>query len=75
MVGSGAFSLDQAYRAIDFDTLALLLDDVVVASAPLSSFCRLVNSGGDWRPPSAALLTAIGFADSLKLAQLRNPHQ
>jgi Na+/H+ antiporter NhaD/arsenite permease-like protein len=45
MVGSGVISLDQAYRAIDFDTIALLLGMmIVVANLRLSGFFRLVNS-------------------------------
>lgn len=45
MVGLGAVSLDQAYRAIDFDTIALLLGMmIVVANLRLSGFFRLVNN-------------------------------
>ncbi|WP_425364339.1 anion transporter [Bradyrhizobium barranii] len=45
MVGSGVMSLDQAYRAIDFDTIALLLGMmIVVANLRLSGFFRLVNN-------------------------------
>jgi Na+/H+ antiporter NhaD/arsenite permease-like protein len=45
MVGSGVMSLDQAYRAIDFDTIALLLGMmIVVANLQLSGFFRLVNN-------------------------------
>src|SRR5262249_41962574 len=45
MVGSGVISLDQAYRAIDFDTIALLLGMmIVVANLRLSGFFRLVNN-------------------------------
>jgi Na+/H+ antiporter NhaD/arsenite permease-like protein len=45
MVGTGVLSLDQAYRAIDFDTVALLLGMmIVVANLRLSGFFRLVTS-------------------------------
>ena len=45
MVGLGVVSLDQAYRAIDFDTIALLLGMmIVVANLRLSGFFRLVNN-------------------------------
>jgi Na+/H+ antiporter NhaD/arsenite permease-like protein len=45
MVGSGVLSLDQAYRAVDFDTITLLLGMmIVVANLRLSGFFRLVNT-------------------------------
>jgi di/tricarboxylate transporter len=45
MVGAGVLSLDQAYRAIDFDTIALLLGMmIVVANLRLSRFFWLVNN-------------------------------
>ncbi len=45
MVGSGVLSLDQAYRATDFDTIALLLGMMIVAAnLRLSGFFRLVNN-------------------------------
>src|SRR6266404_5220033 len=45
MVGLGVVSLDEAYRAIDFDTIALLLGMmIVVANLRLSGFFRLVNN-------------------------------
>jgi Na+/H+ antiporter NhaD/arsenite permease-like protein len=45
MVGLGVISLDQAYRAIDWDTIALLLGMmIVVANLRLSGFFRLVNN-------------------------------
>lgn len=61
MVGLGAVSLDQAYRAIDFDNIALLLGMmIVVANLRLSGFFRLVNN---WVVTRAhhpvVLLTAI----------------
>ena len=45
MVGLGAVPLDEAYRAIDFNTIALLLGMmIVVANLRLSGFFRLVNN-------------------------------
>ena len=45
MAAVGVVSLDQAYRAIDFDTITLLLGMmIVVANLRLSGFFRLVNN-------------------------------
>jgi Na+/H+ antiporter NhaD/arsenite permease-like protein len=45
MVGLGVLSLDQAYRAIDYDTIVLLFGMmIVVANLRLSGFFRLVNN-------------------------------
>jgi Na+/H+ antiporter NhaD/arsenite permease-like protein len=45
MVGLGVMSLDQAYRAIDYDTIVLLFGMmIVVANLRLSGFFRLVNN-------------------------------
>jgi Na+/H+ antiporter NhaD/arsenite permease-like protein len=45
MVGLGVLSLDQALRAIDFDTIALLLGMmIVVGNLRLSGFFRLVTN-------------------------------
>jgi Na+/H+ antiporter NhaD/arsenite permease-like protein len=45
MVATGLLSLDDAYRAIDIDTIALLLGMmIVVANLRLSGFFRLVNN-------------------------------
>jgi Na+/H+ antiporter NhaD/arsenite permease-like protein len=45
MVGLGVLSLDQAYRAIDFDTIALLLGMmIVVANLRLAGFFRLATN-------------------------------
>jgi di/tricarboxylate transporter len=45
MVGLGAVSLDQAYRAIDFDTITLLLGMMIlVANLRLSGFFRLASN-------------------------------
>ena len=44
MVGLGVLPLDEAYRAVDFDTIILLLGMmIVVANLRLSGFFRLVN--------------------------------
>src|SRR6202521_5751128 len=44
MVGCGVLPLDAAYRAIDFDTITLLLGMMIlVANLKLSGFFRLVN--------------------------------
>src|SRR3984893_3262993 len=61
MVGLGVVSLDQAYPAIDFDTITLLLGMMIlVASLRLSGFFRLVRNwvvAGASRP--LVLLMAI----------------
>ncbi len=45
MVGLGVVSLDQAYRAIDFDTITLVLGMMIlVANLRLSGFFRLVSN-------------------------------
>jgi Na+/H+ antiporter NhaD/arsenite permease-like protein len=45
MVGFGVLPLDAAYRAIDFDTITLLLGVMIlVANLKLSGFFRLVNA-------------------------------
>jgi Na+/H+ antiporter NhaD/arsenite permease-like protein len=45
MAGLGVVSLDQAYRAIDFDTITLLLGMMIVAAnLRLSGFFKLVNN-------------------------------
>ena len=44
MVGFGVLTLDEAYRAIDMETITLLLGMmIVVANLRLSGFFRLVN--------------------------------
>jgi Na+/H+ antiporter NhaD/arsenite permease-like protein len=44
MVGTGVLSLDQAYRAVDFNTITLLLGMmIVVANLRVSGFFALVN--------------------------------
>ncbi|MFY9832759.1 MAG: SLC13 family permease, partial [Methylocystis sp.] len=45
MVAFGVVTLDEAYRAVDFDTITLLLGMmIVVANLRLSGFFRLVNN-------------------------------
>ena len=67
MIGVGALSLDEAYRAIDFDAITLLLGMmIVVANLRLSGFFR---RAADWLADAArrpifllvAVATATGF--------------
>jgi Na+/H+ antiporter NhaD/arsenite permease-like protein len=74
MLASGAMSLGGAARAIDFDTLALLLGMMIVAAnLRLSGFFRLV---GGWIVAAArrplALLIAVTLASGLFSAFLLN---
>jgi Na+/H+ antiporter NhaD/arsenite permease-like protein len=74
MVGMGVVSLDQAYRAIDFDAITLLLGMmIVVANLRLSGFFRLVSN---WVVARArhplALLVAIVVVAGLLSAFLVN---
>ena len=68
MVWLGVLSLDDAYRAIDFDTIALLLGMmIVVANLRLSGFFLLVN---EWivthaRYPLALLIAIVLIAGVL----------
>jgi len=68
MVWLGVLSLDEAYRAIDFDTLALLLGMmIVVANLRLSGFFLLIN---EWvvsraRHPLVLLIAIVLMAGSL----------
>jgi Na+/H+ antiporter NhaD/arsenite permease-like protein len=68
MVASGALSLDEAYRAIDLDTIALLLGMmIVVANLRFAGFFQLVNA---WiarygREPLALLARVIVAAGGL----------
>jgi Na+/H+ antiporter NhaD/arsenite permease-like protein len=44
MVATGVLSLDEAYRAVDFNTIALLLGMmIVVANHRLSRFFRVIT--------------------------------
>ena len=74
MVGCGVMSMDEAYKAIDFGTITLLIGMmIVVANLRVSGFFRLVNS---WiathvhRP--IGLLVAVLLASGLLSAFLVN---
>jgi Na+/H+ antiporter NhaD/arsenite permease-like protein len=74
MVGTGVLTLDEAYRAIDMETITLLLGMmIVVANLRLSGFFRLVNG---FVVPRAhypiLLLTAIVFTTGILSAFLVN---
>ena len=74
MVGAGVLALDEAYRAIDMETITLLLGMmIVVANLRLSGFFRLVNG---FVVPRAhhpiLLLTAIVLTTGLLSAFLVN---
>src|SRR3954449_115101 len=57
MVGCGALTLEEAYRAIDLDTITLLLGMmIVIANLRLSGFFRLVSSWAVTRAHHPALL-------------------
>ncbi len=65
MVGLGALSLDRALRAIDFDTIALLLGMmIVVGNLRLSGFFRLVTNWVVTRARHPLLLLAAVIATS-----------
>ncbi len=74
MVGTGVLSVEEAYRAIDLNTITLLLGMmIVVANLRVSGFFRLIN---DWiathvRHP-LALLVAIVVTSGLLSAFLVN---
>ncbi len=60
MVGAGALSLDEALRAIDFDTIALLLGMmIVVGNLRLSGFFRLVAERAAARARHPLALLAV----------------
>lgn len=74
MVGTGVLTLDEAYRAIDMETITLLLGMmIVVANLRLSGFFRLVNG---FVVPRAhypiVLLTAIVLTTGILSAFLVN---
>src|SRR3954470_13138934 len=57
MVGCGALTLKEAYRAIDLDTITLLLGMmIVIANLRLSGFFRLVSAWAVTRARHPALL-------------------
>jgi len=74
MVATGVLTLDEAYRAVDFDTITLLLGMmIVVANLRLSGFFRVVT---DWIARHVhhplVLLTAVVLASGLLSAFLVN---
>jgi len=74
MVWLGVLSIEEAYKAIDFDTIALLLGMmIVVANLRLSGFFQLIN---EWVVKRAkhpiVLLTAIVFVSGVFSAFLVN---
>jgi Na+/H+ antiporter NhaD/arsenite permease-like protein len=74
MVACGAIPLEEAYRAIDFDTIALLLGMmIVVANLRLSGFFRVVGAAAVARARHpAALLAAIVLVSGVLSAVLVN---
>ena len=73
MVAFGVMSLDQAYRAIDFDTLTLLLGMmIVVANLRLSGFFRLASNFAARAQEAMVLLLAIVFVAGALSAFLVN---
>jgi len=74
MVAAGVLSLDEAYRAVDLNTITLLLGMmIVVANLRVSGFFRLVNSwiGARVRHP-LGLLAAVVLTSGLLSAFLVN---
>ncbi len=74
MIASGVLPLDAAYRAIDFDTIALLLGMMIlVANLRLAGFFRAVNG---WVAPRArhplALLATVALVSGTLSAFLVN---
>lgn len=60
MVGFGVLSLEDAYRAIDLDTITLLLGMmIVVANLRLSGFFRIVTGWAGERARHPALLLSV----------------
>lgn len=74
MVGAGVLSLEDAYRAVDFNTITLLLGMmIVVANLRLSGFFRLVSDFAVARAKHPfILLTAIVMVSGLLSAFLVN---
>ena len=74
MVGAGVMSMDEAYKAIDFGTITLLIGMmIVVANLRVSGFFRLINSwiASHVRHP-LGLLAAVVLASGLLSAILVN---
>ncbi|HLY56126.1 MAG TPA: anion transporter [Stellaceae bacterium] len=68
MVASGALPLEDAYRAVDLDTITLLLGMmIVVASLRLSGFFALANAwmGAHARRPLVLLAAVVGTSGLL----------
>ena len=74
MIAFGVVSLPEAYRAIDFDTILLLLSMMIlVAYLRLSGFFQLVSKWvGEHARSGIALLTAVVFVTGLLSAFLVN---
>lgn len=74
MVAAGVLTLDQAYRAVNLDTITLLLGMmIVVANLRVSGFFRIVNGwiAGHVRHP-LGLLIAVALATGVLSAFLVN---
>ena len=74
MVGTGVMSMDEAYKAIDFSTITLLIGMmIVVANLRVSGFFRLINGwiASHVRHP-LGLLAAVVLASGLLSAILVN---
>lgn len=74
MVAAGVLTLDEAYRAVNLDTITLLLGMmIVVANLRVSGFFRIVNGwiAAHVRHP-LGLLTAVALASGLLSAFLVN---
>jgi Na+/H+ antiporter NhaD/arsenite permease-like protein len=73
MVAVGVMPLEEAPKAIDFDTIILLLGVmIVVANLRLSGFFGLVNSWVVTHAPSIVLLTAVVLVSGVLSAFLVN---
>ena len=71
MVGAGVLSLDEAYRAVDLDTITLLLGMmIVVANLRVSGFFALVNHwiAGHVRHPLAVAVPCRPFWSTTRSA-------
>jgi Na+/H+ antiporter NhaD/arsenite permease-like protein len=65
MVASGALSLDDAYKAVDLDTITLLLGMmIVVASLRISGFFAVVNGWGKQHAKRPLILLCVIIAIS-----------
>jgi len=76
MVAFGVVTLDDAYRAVDFDTITLLLGMmIVVANLRLSGFFRLANNWVVTRAhhPVVLLLAIVVVAGSFSAFSSTTP--